>query len=215
MNTERRTDYLVLRKTPYGDTSLVVAGLTRDCGQVHFMVRGGRRIDRSTSPTVDLFRLLHIVYSPGRSGLSTWRQADVVEDYRAVAGNLELCRTAGWLARFALANTCEAVETTQVFAAMRIALRDLATAAVSPPPGLAESVKCCLGLAFLAENGLLPDYGDDLAAKQRLALLRHCAVGLVPRPKLTHETWRELWAWTLSLLADADCTLPDTLSTPS
>lgn len=210
MGTEIRTDYLVLRKTAYGDTSMVVAGLTRDCGQAHFLVRGGRKVTRKATPVVDLFRVLAVVYVPGRSDLMNWRQADPVRDYGGLAGDLRLYQVACWLARFALANTCNDMECLELFSAMCTGLGHLRDAAHSQKaiPGLPEAVKCGVCLAYLSENGLLPSYRHGSAESGRLDLLLRSARGLIAPPDLGQSTWQELLEWATGLLLTADCKLP-------
>ena len=40
------TEFLILRKTPFSDSSLVVAGISPEHGQIHFMVRGARKLGK-------------------------------------------------------------------------------------------------------------------------------------------------------------------------
>jgi hypothetical protein len=210
MNTEIRTDYLVLRKTPYGESSLVVAGLSAEQGQLHFLVKGGRSIRRTSAPVADLFRVLRLVYREGRSDLCHWRSAEVAEDYGGLARNLDCYTAAGWLARFVLLNSCLGGECPELFTAVCTALRVLADTAAGghKATGTAPSVKFGVCLVYLAENGLLPHHGDGTAEGERVGLMLEVALGRRARPELPAEKWQELLAWSANLLAAAECRMP-------
>ncbi len=205
-----QTDFLVLRKTPFGDTSLIVAGLTPIHGQLHFLARGARRLGKQNFPTVDLFRILNLEYRPGRTDLHTWKRADTVADFAAVATALPAYHTAGWLARLALANTCAEVDCRCLFAATATALERLATAARAGDSRAipTDAAKVGVSLALLHDHGQLPHFAPNSAEQTRLRLLLEAAVGQRPPPDLPADTWRDLLAWSLSLLAAADCGLP-------
>lgn len=202
---EIRTDFLVLHKIAYGETSLIVKGLTCDRGLASFMVRGARRVGRSQTPVVDLFRVLRIVYAEGRSDLHTWRQADLVEDFGALAGHLPYFEAASRLARFVLSHTGPGVDSAGLFQAMRVALKSLADGVGHGKPScLAESATCGVLLGYLAESGLLPHYEPGTADAGRMQLLLRAAAGAVPQPSLPQETWNKLQEWCQALLANAD-----------
>ena len=44
-----KTRYMILRKTPFRDTSLVVAGVSADYGRLDFVLKGARAISTKSS----------------------------------------------------------------------------------------------------------------------------------------------------------------------
>ena len=205
------TDFLILRKTPYSETSLVVAGLSPDLGQIHFMVRGARKVGGRNFPLIDLFRILHVQYRQGKSELHTWQSADLVRDFAGVARNLNGFQTAGWLARFALANIPGGLECRRVFDAMKTGLAHLEGIADEPSKSakLRHATMVGVCLVYLSENGLIPDYENDACTKKQCLSLIAAALGECALPSLTTQSWQSLFNWTLSLLRHAECVVPE------
>lgn len=61
-----KTRYMILRKTPFRDTSLVVAGISADYGRLDFVLKGARAIGKKQFPTADVFREFHLEFRPAR-----------------------------------------------------------------------------------------------------------------------------------------------------
>lgn len=203
-----RTPFLILRKTPFSDTSMVVAGIAPEHGQLHFMVRGARRLGRREFPLVDLFRVLDVCYRPGRSDLLHWQQAELVSDFSGVARHPSTFAGACWLARFALENLLPGAAHPRFFAALTNALARLAHAGVSAAaPSVADALIAGVGLVYLDEGGLLADYESDVQAARQCRILLDMAAG-GPMPRLTPENWAGLRAWMLVLLRETECAVP-------
>jgi len=205
------TSLLVLRKSPYSESSLVVSGISPDFGRMSFMLRGARRIGRRQTGTVDLFRVMEVQFRQGPGELCSWRTADLTDDYAAVAGHPAVFRTATWLAAFALLNTPAMAPHPRFFHALKTALRRLAEAALHPPPATwflhAQTVGACM--VFLEEHGLLPDYAEQPARQVRRRLLLNAAEGCRETPMLTPQKWRQLAEWIEAMLLHGECRLPE------
>lgn len=197
MNPLVTSEFLVLRKTPYAETSLVVAGLTPDHGQVHLILKGARRLGKRSFPALDLFRLVRVTYREGKGDLHSPSEVETIEDYGNLVRKTELYQAAGQLARFALANVLPGVAHPNVFQALRVALARFADAA-QETAGLADAAHVCLHLAYLHEAGWLPTQTDQRTRRQCARLL-DMAGGGTPLV-LPTETWRELRNWTDALL---------------
>jgi recombinational DNA repair protein (RecF pathway) len=200
------TDYLVLRKTPYAETSLVVAGITPDHGQVHLILKGARRLGKRSFPALDLFRQVRVSYREGKGEMHSPSEVEPVEDFGNLARHVGLYRSAGQLARFVLSNVLPDVAHPAVFQALRVALARFA-AAEAEPAGLADSAHVCLHLAYLHEGGWLSGQNDERTQRQCAQLL-DMALGGSPLA-LRPETWRELRNWTESLLRQAEFQIPE------
>ncbi len=61
-----KTRYMILRKTPFRDTSLVVAGISAEYGRLDFVLKGARAIGKKQFPTADVFREFQLEFRPSR-----------------------------------------------------------------------------------------------------------------------------------------------------
>ena len=208
MNTDiLETKFLVLRKTPYSDTSLIVAGITPHEGQVHLLVRGGRRLGKHHFPIVDVFRVLAVQFRRSRSSLASLRSAELREDFLGLGRYPDRFQAAGPLARFALDNTHRELATPLFFEAFRHALRRLAKTELEPnfpATALPDATMVSVLLVFLAEHGLLPDTSDPRKIKQQNQLL-DTALGKTAPPLLTSERWHALREWCEALAHYSHC----------
>ena len=111
---------IVLRKTTYSDSSLIIATLTREAGQQHFLLKGALRQNKRAFPAADLFRQVEIQYVPGRdSDLNFAREIELIDDYDSIAGFPRQYAAAVWLSKFILQNTV-ADPVTQMLAAPQV-----------------------------------------------------------------------------------------------
>lgn len=197
-------DGLVLRKTPYSESSLVVAVLTPDEGQQHFMLKGERRPGKKRFPAADLFRHVRIGYRPSKRELHTAREIDCVTAYDAIAGTPLHYRTATWLCRLALRNTVAQVPAPDLFAALENAFCRLA----GPQCNRAAIV---LGVCFvlLDEAGLLPELPPAGAhARQLHGLVAFAMRPEAPPPDYAAANWDELGRWMKNFWRQVGLRLP-------
>lgn len=203
------TRFLVLRLTPYSDTSVIAAGISPDRGQLHFLLRGGRRLGPKQFPAVDLFRVLRVVYQDRPVELHRPVSAELEADYGALARDYGAFRAAEWLARFALRNVLSGVRHEAFFEALCVGLSRLA----APRPAdrganLADCVTVGAVVTYLHEGGWLAVPGNDDRAGRQCRTLLDMAAGRQPPPALSAETWRALRQWVLNAARAADCDLP-------
>lgn len=198
------TEFLILRKTNYSETSLIFAGLSPDYGQLHFLARGARRVGRRSFPVADVFRILSVKYHPGKSDLLHWQDIDVIKDFHDVAGNQKIYTAACRLAGFTLKNTASETPAKRYYQALGIALGRLQKMALTPPRDLdkmALAPVICALIVYLDENGLLPDYRGKPGARNRRDALLAAGEGRSPLPRVTPATWQKLDAWLQRTLA--------------
>ena len=205
------TRFLVLRLTPYSDTSLVVAGLAPELGQVHFLVRGAKRLGPKHFPLLDLFRVLQVAYRDTGAELQRLGDADLVTDHGGLARNLTAFQTAGWLAQFALANAPAGLGQEALFQALCVGLGRLAGLTPTDDAAtVADSVVVGVLIAYLQDGGWLAEQqgGDDRAARQCQCLLA-MAAGQAAPPRLAAANWHDLRRWAVGLAQAAECQMPD------
>jgi hypothetical protein len=187
-----------------------VAGISPDHGQLHFMMRGARRVARRQFPTVDLFRLVSIRYELGKGELHRLRAVDPLEDFAVVSHRYDTYQAAGWLSRFALANVVEGVPHERFFEAMCVAFRRLGTLARERDSGLPPvAVLTGVCLVYLDEGGWLAPYEEGGDSARRCRILLDMAEGTTEPPALTARNWQQLFTWAVGLLRAADCTAPE------
>lgn len=182
----------VLRKTPYSESSLIIATLS-DNGQQHFILRGALQTGKRRFPAVDLFRLIRVVYRPAaRSDLHTVREAECLDPYSHIPRNAAHYQAAGWLSRMVLDNSGLEDPMPKLHAALATAFRRLNTA---------TPVACLpvvLGTTFilLQESGNLPSFDDQPAIRRQVEQMRECAVNpAVAYPSYDAAVWRQLRDW--------------------
>lgn len=204
--TLQTTHFIVLRKTPYGESSVVAAGLSEGEGRMAFLVRGARRLGRREYPVVDLFRCLRVRFRSGtRSSLHRWFGADGVDDFGALARHSRRYLCAAALARFLLRETAEGAPMPQTYTALHAGLRRLAEAAPNTHEDiLLPAVRVGILLTFLHENGELDVDSFRGKDEEQLQLLLRMAAGEERVPRLTPSTWCRLDKWTRRLLESAD-----------
>ncbi len=212
METRRHieTRFLVLRLTPYSDTSVIVAGLTPDLGQVHFLVRGAKRLGPKRFPLLDLFRILQVNYRDTGGELQRLGNADLLADHSGVARQLLAFQTAGWLARFALANAPAGLGQEDLFQALSVGFGRLA--GMTPKADLAaltDAVVVGVLLTYLQEGGWLAEHDHDQRAARQCQCLLAMATGQAAPPPLTAANWHDLRRWAVGLARAAECVLPD------
>ena len=82
-----KTRYMILRKTPFRDTSLVVAGISADHGRLDFVLKGARAIGKRQFPTADVFREFLLEFRPSRrpDSMPSLVALDLVADHDGIA----------------------------------------------------------------------------------------------------------------------------------
>lgn len=195
------TEFLILKKTAYSETSLIVSGITPDYGQMRLMVKGARQLGKNKFPQIDLLRLVSLRCRKRNTALHVPSAVDLLIDYRKVANNYKAYQTACWLAAFAMHNIPEDVEHRRVFIALKYAFERLCIAAdkqMANQQSL-QAVKVGFCIVYLDESGLLPQYaGDDVRRRQRRKLLEF-GEGKCQAPNLTADAWKKIYTWVLEL----------------
>jgi DNA repair protein RecO (recombination protein O) len=85
---DRRVQALVLRRIPYGDTSLVFHVFSREAGRLGLMAKGVRRPKSRLDPVLQSGHLaeLQLLVREGRD-LQLVKDADLLEDFRGLRGD--------------------------------------------------------------------------------------------------------------------------------
>lgn len=175
-----RTEYIILRKTPFRDTSLIVAGISPDFGRMDFMLKGARSLSAKKFPHAELFRELHIDFKEPKthSGLFSMSSHESLTSHDAIALKIENYLAACEFSLFLLRHSHPMLEMPMTYRASCTLFTRLES--VDRPEPWISFAK----LAFLYEGGFLPDIaecgylGEQRAGQKELfERLLDCAVG--------------------------------------
>lgn len=197
-------DALVLRKTPYSETSLIAALLTREHGQIHVLLKGARRTGKRQFPAIDLFRQVTVQFQPAANrDLHNLRGVELLRAHDAIAERPAHYRLALWLSRFMLANTQNNLPVPRSYTALVNAFARLAQADASE-----DAILLSLCFTLADESGLLPSYEDARSQRHIEAMLAFAADANTATPSYTREIWAGIRRWMYRLLSAGQLTLP-------
>ena len=198
----QETDFIVLRKTQYGDSKLIINGLT-PTGRLSFIVYGAVGSGRHGGLVFERFRLLRVSYAETDHELQKCKEAETLADYSSLVHDFDAYSAACWLSQFSLANMPPALDCQCFFESIKIGLGRLANQVALP-----STVITGIGLVYLREGGWLSDYEDSPQSARQIQILLDMALG-GDIPRLAKDNWEALRQWTLSLLSLNDgCVMP-------
>ena len=180
--------YIILRKTPYRETSLVVAGISRS-GRIDLLVRGARKTAAKNLPAIDLFREIEVNVDPAKDGLQPVYSAELVSSFDDIAMNSRSYLDACEISRFILRNSHPGVSAPASYASVKTAFEALSTSgeiAYSP----------LVKLIFLEEHGLLPEIPEGRESERVLLnQLLNAGKGSNPMPEIDPEYMKKIAEW--------------------
>lgn len=194
------TQLIVLSKQSYRESSLLLAGLSPDCGRLSLVANGAQKLSAKNFPAVDLFRELEVEFDDGgKSDLHTARRLEIATEFDAIAADPRHFRMAGRIGSFLLKNAVPNVPLPYTYDALKSVLSQLCTP--SGTPGCWNMVQCSVVIktAYLYENGLLPEASDP---RQNDFLENLVAAGIENSalPACRPDYWKTLNEWLSSLL---------------
>lgn len=185
-----RTNLIVLRKSNYRETSLIVSGITPDSGRLDTLVKGAKKLSAKHFPAVDLFREINVELKPGQKGLNSVYSADLISNYDNIASFHQNYLAACDIASFVLRNSQPDMSAPELYKALKHVFSILATEKMTLP------YTALIKLVYLYEEGLLPELPErDDVKTQLLADLLGAASGKNKLPDLDQEYWQQLNIW--------------------
>ena len=184
-----KTRYMILRKTPFRDTSLVVAGISADYGRLDFVLKGARAIGKKQVPTADVFREFLLEFRPSRrtESMPTLVSLDLAASHDGIAQSMDCYLAACSFAVETLRRAQPMLEMPLTWQAFSVMLTRMErTLSPKIPLMLAR-------LAVLREHGMLSDvvpYPDLLGA------LFRCSVDAdAPWPEIDETALNRIDGW--------------------
>ena len=203
------TEFVPLRKTPYKESGLILAGLSPDAGKLELVAYQALSGKSGSFPVIDLFRVLQVEYTepaPGKGGsLATAKEIELVQDFPDLARDLTRFKLAGSIGNFLLRNSAHDSPLPLTYDAYKNVLAHLAANDGWNERECAVVIK----LVFLYENGLLPDPEGltEQAQAKVIAIYEHiieCAVDGEKLPAAGSEYYHKLDDYLNHLIAAAE-----------
>ncbi|MBR7139564.1 MAG: recombination protein O N-terminal domain-containing protein [Lentisphaeria bacterium] len=188
------TPVIVLSKTPYRESSLIVVGISPDYGRISLMCSGARKISGTSYVTVDLFRELSVEFTESRSTLKNAREIEILSTNDKLPEYPAHFRLAGKMAAFLLANIKDDLPLPYTYDSFSSVLSHLSCS--TPEEQRWTPVQCAVVLktAFLCENGLLPQSSDERSA-DFLENVVAAGIDNSALPKCPADYWAKLNEW--------------------
>ena len=184
-----KTRYMILRKTPFRDTSLVVAGISEDHGRLDFVLKGARAIGKKQFPTADVFREFRIEFRPSRraESMPSLVSMDLTAAHDGIAQSMDC-----YLAACAFA--AETLRRAQPMLEMPLAWQAFSVMLTRMERTLSPKIPLMLArLAVLREHGFL---SGIVPYPELIAPLFRCAVEAdAPWPEIDDTTLNRIDSW--------------------
>ena len=184
-----KTRYMILRKTPFRDSSLVVAGISADYGRLDFVLKGARAIGKKQFPTADVFREYLLEFRPARraESMPMLVSLDLTASHDGIAQSMDC-----YLAACSFA--VETLRRAQPMLEMPLAWQAFSVMLTRMERALSKKIPLMLArLAVLREHGML---SDVVPYPDLIAPLFRCAVEAdAPWPEIDETTLNRIDSW--------------------
>jgi len=184
-----KTRYMILRKTPFRDTSLVVAGISADHGRLDFVLKGARAIGKKQFPTADVFREYLLEFRPARraESMPTLVSLDLTASHDGIAQSMDCYLAACSFAAETLRRAQPMLEMPLTWQAFSVMLTRMERMLLPKIPLMLAR------LAVLREHGML---SDVVPYPDLIAPLFRCAVEAdAPWPEIDDTTLNRIDSW--------------------
>ena len=182
-----RTSYILLRKTSFQESSLIVSGFSPDYGRIDFLLKGAKLVGKKKFPEAELFREFQVIFREAKNadGLANLISAEPVAAHDGIAARPDHYISACNFAAFLLRNTKPMLPVPMTFRAFQLLLARLEKYS-SAEPWLSLAM-----YAFLYENGLVPQ-GEE-AQQERLLAYATDPYRKIPEDK--NDFWKRFRIW--------------------
>lgn len=193
------TPLIVLSKSVYRESSLIVVGISPDYGKLQIICNGALKVSGSDYPMVDLFRELSVEFTETRSPLKTAREVELLSNFDKLADTGVNYRLAGKMSSFLLHNIQEDLPLPYTYDSFRSVLCHLSGEAPEEERWTPMQCAVVLKTAYLCESGLLPQTQDERSS----AFLENVVAAGIDNselPKCPANYWAQLNDWLGSVM---------------
>ena len=184
-----KTRYMILRKTPFRDTSLVVAGISSEYGRLDFVLKGARAIGKKQFPTADVFREFQLEFRPSRraDSMPSLVSLDLTAAHDGIAQSMDCYLAACSFAVETLRRAQPMLEMPVAWQAFSVMLSRMERTLQPKVPLMLAS------LAVLREHGFL---SGVIPYPELIAPLFRCAMDAdAPWPEIDETSLNRIDAW--------------------
>ena len=185
-----KTRYMILRKTPFRDTSLVVAGISAEHGRLDFVLKGARAIGKRQFPTAGIFREYLLEFRPSRraESMPSLVSMDLTSAHDGLAQSMDCYLAACTFAAETLRRAQPMLEMPLAWQAFSVMLTRMER---TQTPGIPLMLA---RLAVLREHGFL---SGVLPYPELITPLFRCSVDAnAPWPDLDETVLNRIAGWT-------------------
>ena len=193
-----KTDYIILRKIPYQESSLIVSGISPECGRLDFLLKGARSAGAKKFPFAGLFRCMNVEFreNTGSSTLFYLKSHEPKISFDAIANQPENYIAVCEYSSFLLRHTRPMLELPMTYQALYTLLSRLTS-----PPDQNSFALAAAKLVFLYESGFVPDETENDPGK-RISLekiLDYAMISGAECPDFSEKYKQDLIHWIDSL----------------
>lgn len=185
------TEYIILRKTPYRESSLIVSGISPEHGRLDFIMRGHSSGKSGKFPIAGLFRELRVEFKTRKddlSGLINAGKTELLSNYDSIAENIPGYLSACELSGILLNNTSAMIPIPGTYRALKLFL-DSIRQGKAPEP-----YESLVALMLLHESGELP-VQEGRAGEFLNHLLELVSSGSDIPEQIPRNYWEKLSEW--------------------
>lgn len=185
------TDYIILRKTPFRESSLIVSGISPELGRLDFIMRGYSSGKSGKFSIAGSFRELHIEFKTKKedlSGLLSAGKMELLTNYDSIAENIPGYLAACELSAMLLKNTAPMIPIPETYRAFSLFLRSIQNGK-TPEPYVS-----LVYLMLLQEGGELPPQ-EGRAGEFLIRLLNRISNGEDIPEDIPESYWEKLAEW--------------------
>ena len=179
-----KTTYIILRKIPFQDSSLIVSGLSPEFGRLDFLLRGARGTGAKKFPYAELFRELAIEFRPPKlhspGTMCNLTSHELIASFDSIALRIENYLRMCAYAAFLLKHTKPMLEIPGTCRALEVLLSRLT---VETEPDFPVASAKLMGTGGFRREQILD------------SLLEYAVNPECPAPDLTEEYRRKLIRW--------------------
>ncbi len=188
--TDKRytTELLVLKKSIFQDTSLIVNGFSKNEGKIDFILKNALSIKKNKYPVIDLFREVKVELKHNDGRFQAIYSAELLNNYDSIVNFSDNLNSAYLASKFLLKNIQPLIPYSATYAAVKKALNFWSQNKNSTLPYLS-----IIKFVFFYENGILPEVNKEQA--DWFNTLLNFATGKGKLPEISKEYWDSFSEW--------------------
>ncbi|MCH2205912.1 MAG: recombination protein O N-terminal domain-containing protein [Lentisphaerales bacterium] len=198
------TDVIVLKTTPYQDSSLILKGLSPDLGRISIYAKGARKISKKSFPSIGLFRVLTTsIIQPKTGDLYKLKNCEAIEINDTIAGYPDLVDFSSAIGQLSLSSNFNGIPCPLYFHAFKECINQLKHRPLPFSAWLCRLITC-----HLMEQGLFPEMTLSPNQKKIIEALLDKDFKASASLNLSNEQWSSMQSWILKIAEFSEIQLP-------